>query len=385
MLTGAARRAPSRPRRVLVVGPVPPPLHGVTVMTAALLEGAGATDLELIHLDTSDHRDMENVGEFDLRNVTLALRHAARFTRTLRQARPDLVYLPLSQALAGITRDAAFLVAARLFSVPVVVHAHGAQYQAFYGRMPAVVQGLLAFAMARVRLIVVLAESLRPQFHGWAAAPDGIEVVPNGVRDEWPGGPPRRAPHEGGTVLMLGALLPQKGLLDVLDAAAIVLAAVPAARFVFAGQPLWDQDTTARVNAALRRPGVETATCFAGAVGTDERRRLLEAADVVVFAPRWDEGQGLVVIEAMSAGLPVVVTASGGLAETVRDGVEAIVVPRQDPEAVAAAIVELLRDPALRESMGQAARERYESLYTLERWVARMSELLKLTVDERGS
>jgi glycosyltransferase involved in cell wall biosynthesis/2-polyprenyl-3-methyl-5-hydroxy-6-metoxy-1,4-benzoquinol methylase len=379
--SAAAQRGTRQPRRVLVVGPVPPPLHGVTVMTAALLEGGAGPDLELIHFDTSDHRSIENVGTYDVRNVALALRHVARFTQTLRKTRPDLVYLPLSQALAGFTRDAMFLLAARLFSVPVVAHAYGAQHQTFYRRMPAVVQSILRFSMARVHLIVVLAESLRSQFDGWATPPGGIAVVPNGVRDEWPGGPPQRTPHEGGTVLTHGALIPQKGFLDVLDAVPIVLEAVPATRFVLAGQPVWDEATTAHARAALRRPGVEAATTFAGAVGEDELRRLLETADVVVFAPRWDEGQSLVVIEAMSAGLPVVVTASGGLAETVRDGVEAIVVPRQDPAAIAAAVTTLLRDPALRECMGRAARARYKSLYTLEAWVARMRHVLKLAAD----
>jgi len=117
-------------------------------------------------------------------------------------------------------------------------------------------RGLLRFSMARVHLIIVLAESLRGGFDGWAAPPGGVVVVPNGVRDEWPGGPPRHAPQSGGTVLVLGALIPQKGFLDVLDAAPIVLSAAPDTRFVFAGEPVWDATTTAHVDAALRRPGV---------------------------------------------------------------------------------------------------------------------------------
>ncbi len=370
------RPSSSRDPRILIVGPVPPPLHGVTVMTAALLEGVARSGLEMVHFDTSDHRNIANVGAFDVRNVGLALRHIAGFVRALRRTRPDLVYLPLSQGFAGFTRDAAFLVTARLFSIRVVVHAHGAQYQTFYRHAPALAHGLLRFCMARVQLIVVLAESLRGEFDGWATPPGGVVVVPNGVRDEWPGGPPRHAPREGGTVLVLGALIPQKGFLDVLDAAPAVLSAVPAARFVFAGEPVWDAATAAHVNAALGRPGVEEAAAFAGAVDRAERRRLLETADVVVFAPRWDEGQGLVALEAMSAGLPLVATASGGLTETVRDGVEAIVVPRHDPQAIAAAVTRLLQDPELRACMGRAARERYESRYTLDGWVSRMRAVL---------
>jgi len=116
-LSAAPLPSSSRRKRVLVVGPVPPPLYGVTVMTAALLEGAADPGLEMIHLDTSDHRGITNVGAFDLRNVALALRHVAGFVRTLRRSRPDLVYLPLSQAFPGFARDAAFLVTARLFSI----------------------------------------------------------------------------------------------------------------------------------------------------------------------------------------------------------------------------------------------------------------------------
>jgi glycosyltransferase involved in cell wall biosynthesis len=376
-LTADARRTSSRRPRILVVGPVPPPLHGVTVMTAALLEGAVGTGLEMIHFDTSDHRSINNVGTFDFRNTGLALRHIARFARVLWETHPDLVYLPLSQGLAGFTRDAAFLVTARLFSIRAVAHAHGAQYQTFYRRMPAAARGLMRFCMARVYLVIVLAESLRGQFDGWAAPPGGVVVVPNGVRDEWPGGPPRHTLQEGATVLVLGALIPQKGFLDLLDAAPIVLSAVPGARFVFAGEPVWDATTAAHVNAALSRSSVAEATTFAGAVGLAERRRLLETADIVVFAPRWDEGQGLVALEAMSAGLPLVATTSGGLAETVRDGVEAIVVPRHDPQAIAAAVTTLLQDPGLRASMGQAARERYENEYTLDGWVLRMRALFE--------
>lgn len=367
-------------RRVLVVGPIPPPLHGVTVMTAALLHGVCDTGWEVVHVDTSDHRSIDNIGRFDFGNVVLALRHAARFTRMLLRTRPDIVYLPLSFGVAGFARDAVFLVAARLSAAHVVVHAHGGQYQEFYRRMPAAVRGLMRFCLARVQLIIVLAGAQRRQFDGWAPRRARVEVIPNGVRDEWSTSAPQRLPHEGGTVLFLGNLVPQKGFLDVLDAVPIVLRIVPRARFVFAGRPAWDAATAALVSARLREPGVEGATVFAGVVGAAERRRLLETADVLVFPPRWNEGQGLVALEAMSAGLPLVATASGGLAETVRDGKEAIIVPRQDPTAIAAAATRLLQDPALRARMGAAGRERYEREYTLDRWESRMVEAFDAAV-----
>jgi glycosyltransferase involved in cell wall biosynthesis len=341
-------------------------------MTAALLNALSDNGWRVVHADTSDHRSIDNIGRFDLGNVLLALRHAARFMLTLLRARPDIVYLPLSQGVPGFMRDAVFLLAARLSAAHVVVHAHGGQYEKFYRRMPVAMRGLMRFSMARVHLIIVLAEAQRRQFDGWAPQQARVEVIPNGVRDEWPTGAPQRQPHEGGTVLFLGNLLPQKGFADVLDAVPMVLRTMPGARFVFAGRPTWDAATAALVRARLHEPGVGSATTFAGVVGAAERRRLLESADVLVFPPRWDEGQPLVALEAMSAGLPLVVTASGGLAETVRDGVEGLVVPKHDPRSIAAALTRLLQDPALRARMGAAARERFEGEYTLDRWGSRM-------------
>jgi glycosyltransferase involved in cell wall biosynthesis len=341
-------------------------------MTAALLDAIRNTGWQVVHVDTSDHRTVDNIGRFDLGNIVLALRHAARYTRMLLLVRPDIVYLPLSQGVAGFVRDAVFLVAARLSTAEVVVHAHGSQYQEFFRRVPAAVRGLVRFSMAPVRVIVVLAEAQRAQFEGWAPRRVTIEVIPNGVRDEWPKGAPQRLPHQGGTVLYLGNLLPQKGFLDVLDAVPLVLRTVPDARFVFAGRSAWEEATAALVKAGLGEPGTREAVTLAGVVEPPDRHGLLETADVFVFPPRWEEGQPLVVLEAMSAGLPVVATASGGLAEMVRDGVEAIIVPRQDPGAIAAAVARLLQDPELRARMGAAARDRFESDYTVDRWAAGM-------------
>lgn len=334
---------------------------------AALLDAVRDNGWQMVHIDTSDHRSIDKVGRFDFGNVVLALRHAARFMRMVLRTRPDIVYLPLSQGVAGFARDAVFLVAARLSAGHVVVHAHGGQYQEFYRRMPRAVRGLMPFSMARVRAIIVLAEGQRRQFEGWAPRRANIEVIPNGVRNEWPTGAPQRLPQEAGTVLFLGNLRRQKGFMDVLDAVPLVLRTVPGSRFVFAGRPAWDAATAALVRGRLREPGVGDAVTLAGVVGPAERRRLLEGADALVFPPRWNEGQPLVVLEGLSAGLPVVATASGGLAETVRDGVDAIIVPKHDPGAIAAAVTRLLKDPALRARMGTAGRERYEGEYTLDR------------------
>jgi len=81
------------------------------------------------------------------------------------------------------------------------------------------------------------------------------------------------------------------------------------------------------------------------------------------------EGLGTSLLDAMCFGVPVVATAAGGIVEAVDDGVTGRLVPVGDAAALAAALVELLRDPAGRARMGEAARQRFRALFTAGRMV----------------
>jgi glycosyltransferase involved in cell wall biosynthesis len=91
---------------------------------------------------------------------------------------------------------------------------------------------------------------------------------------------------------------------------------------------------------------------------------------VIVVPSIWPEPLSRVLLEAMRMGRPVVATAVGGTPEAVEHGVTGFLVPRQDPEALAKATVELLLDPALRARMGAAAAERAGSVFDEDRLVA---------------
>lgn len=100
--------------------------------------------------------------------------------------------------------------------------------------------------------------------------------------------------------------------------------------------------------------------------------RIYAAADVMVMPSLWDEAFGLVVVEAMAAGKPVVVTASGAMPEIVEHGRCGLAVPKRDEVAMAGAIGRLLDDDALRARMADAARARVRARYTLPAWVERI-------------
>jgi hypothetical protein len=111
-----------------------------------------------------------------------------------------------------------------------------------------------------------------------------------------------------------------------------------------------------------------------GARRAEEVRELLAWADVLVH-PSLTEAFGVAAIEAQAMGLPVVCSDAGGLPENVEDGVSGFVVPRRDAEAIAARLAELAADPALRRSMGRAARRRAETALSAEQQLDRFEAL----------
>jgi glycogen synthase len=171
-------------------------------------------------------------------------------------------------------------------------------------------------------------------------------VVPSGI-DVVAAGEPARAPWEG-RLLYLGRIEEQKGVDTAVRAAA---ATGTTLRIVGDGEP----DATAGLDALIAELGADVSRT--PAVDRDGVARELAAADALLFPSRWAEPWGKVPLEAMAAGVPVIASGTGGSAEYLRDGDNALVVPADDDACWAAAIERLATDQALRERLTAQGRE----------------------------
>jgi D-inositol-3-phosphate glycosyltransferase len=209
--------------------------------------------------------------------------------------------------------------------------------------------------------VIATSAEERDELTALGAPGESITVIPCGVdlsRFRVDGDRDRR-PTERPRVVVVSRLVERKGIGNVIEA----IARVPDAELVIAGGPpagLIDDDPEACRFARLAHElGVADRVELRGAVPRSEVPGLLRSADVVACCP-WYEPFGLVAVEAMACGVPVIASAVGGLAETVLDGVTGIHVPPRRPDAIAAAICTLLAEPGRRRSMGAAATTRAE-------------------------
>ncbi|ROP66868.1 glycosyltransferase [Curtobacterium sp. PhB115] len=136
-----------------------------------------------------------------------------------------------------------------------------------------------------------------------------------------------------------------------------------------AGADLVDDPEYQRLDALARSLGVRDHVEFRGQLRQGDMPAVYRSADVVVCAP-WYEPFGIVPLEAMACGRPVVASSVGGLIDTVVEDDTGLHVPPRDEDAVAAAVGGLLDDAARREAYGRAGRRRAEARYTWQKVAA---------------
>jgi D-inositol-3-phosphate glycosyltransferase len=269
----------------------------------------------------------------------------------------------------------AALSATRGLDVPVVqtFHALGVTKRRFQGRQdtspPVRIRMERALARDADRVIATstdeVAELLRI-----GGIRDRITVVPCGVDvDQFRPDGPAAEKGDRPRVLCVGRLVPRKGFDTVIRA----LAAIPDAELVIAGGPvaekLDDDAEASRLRRLAERFGVADRVRLIGAVPRPDMPALLRSADVVVCSP-WYEPFGIVPLEAMACGVPVVASAVGGFLDTVVDGATGTLVPPRRPDQLAAAVRKLLAEPFWREAYGTAGVDRARSRYSWDRIAA---------------
>lgn len=186
---------------------------------------------------------------------------------------------------------------------------------------------------------------------------DRVHVIPLGIDPAPLTAPTTVERSERPTVLFLGQTKYRKGWDVLLRAVPYIVRAVPDVRFIFAGHTGRDRDD---FDALINTSGIAMHIEVRGRVDEAEKVRLLRSSWILTLPARY-EGFGLPLVEAMFCGTPVVTTDVPACNEIVQDGETGLVVPADNPSALASALVRLLADNSLRDRLSSAGqRAAYE-------------------------
>ncbi len=353
-------------RTCFIIGKRPPPVTG-TVMWAQIVNDSPYWDSwRPILFNINLNRTISDIGSISIKKYLKTSYLFRDYIVALRRTRPEVVVVPLSQSLRAFSRDAAFLLLAKIFRSKVLVYLHGSAFKEDVIITSRLLRPLVVGALRRASAAVVLGESLKNIFIDILPS-DSTFVIYNGIDI------PTVGEYElHGNVLYLGNLIATKGIEDFIRAGIDLKVNHPNLEFNIVGE-IGDKPSEILLESAVR----DGYVTYLGPKFGEEKLNIMRSSDILVFPPRAKEGQPLVLIEAMAVGLAIITTPMGGIPETVGNGKGAILVPPQSPNAIAEAIRDLYANPMKMKNLRENARALYEERYTEQRMIQSLENVLQ--------
>jgi glycosyltransferase involved in cell wall biosynthesis len=357
-------------QRILMFGYLPPPYFGPSVTYQSLLRSEFKRHFDVTFVNLSLVSNVAELEKFRIHKVLCSIRILIEECYYLMTRRFDFCSCPVSVNRNAFLRDALLLAVARLFRVSTIVYAHGNNLPDFYARSSPLMKRVIDATCGGAAGGIVMGQSLLPNLSQWLP-PDRIFPATDGIEVFSPMPEVQRNPRAI-SVLYLGNLIPAKGVFVILDAAAKISRERKDIRFVFGGAWFKNEDEK-RAKEFVAKQGLTGCVEFVGPVIGEQKWRLLLSANMLVFPTHYYyETLGLVLLEAMQVGLPVITTRRAAIPDIIDDGVNGLFVAEQDPVDLAEKILRLADDPLLRARMGQANRVKFINGYTHEHYGQRM-------------
>ncbi len=367
----------SRPR-VLVVGAFPPRgskiVGGIATSCKALLESSFSDRFELTLIDSTQ---ISNPPPFLLKRLVLALFRIARFMSQLSRTRHDCVLLFASSGFSLVEKGVMAWFA-RLIGVPALMFPRGG-VMIEQSRKSAFNRTWIRWALRGSRKVLCQG----PAWQRFCAeilhfSPDDAPIILNWTASErvlaiGRGRSARPAGHDV-RLLFLGWLEREKGIFELLEACARL---VPAHAFSLAIAGEGNASSAAREFVAAN--GLLDRVQFLGWVQKPELEGILSASDVLVL-PSWAEGLPNAMIEAMAAGLAVVVSAVGNVPDVVTDGMEVLLVPPKDTDALEHALARVISDAGFRSSLADRGHRFAARNFAVEPAVAKLENAIQSVI-----
>ncbi|MFP5517754.1 MAG: glycosyltransferase family 4 protein [Alphaproteobacteria bacterium] len=354
----APSRQPETAKRTVVVFATPGALDGgggIGRMTGYVVDQFDRTGTtQSIILDT------RGTGSVLLSPFYLGLT-LARMAWILVRRRASVVHINVSER-ASFLRKAAVQAVAGLLSCPTVVHLHGASFvEYFEGGVFA--RAISRWLFNRCGRVVVLGDNWRDYLvQSVRTDPRKIRVLYNAVPDVGADLGTRPPPEPGAilSLLVLANLSERKGIGTLLRACALLKERGQPFRVTIGGGG--DVDGYRAMAAEL---GVAEECSFLGWIGREEAHAHIRSHDMLLL-PSTHEGLPMVILEALSAQLPVITTPVGSIPEVLADGETARIIPVNDAAALAGAVVEIGNDPALYSRLAEQGRRLFLKQFVID-------------------
>lgn len=351
---------------VVFVAQTPPPLHGQSVANQLILEGT-YTSAVLHHVPLDFSGELSDVGRFRPAKILGLFRVVRRLVAARTESGPGalLLYAVGLKNRVGLIRDIIVLLIARPLFAQTVFHVHSGGVDEVTGSN-SLLRRLARRAYGGADGVIYL-DPVLEQDGGGLPAPRQRYYLPYGVAA--PDLTPSMAPRSRALrVLFVGNLYETKGTHVLVDAVEAANASGAEIEVDFVGASP-GPDVSAALEQRITSAGLTDRVRLHGVLNGAAKWQCFADADVFCLPTHYEaEAMPVAIVEAMSAGLPVVSTSWRAIPSLVADGDTGFIVEPHDVAALAERLQRLASDPTLRSRMAAAARARFEERHSVERF-----------------
>lgn len=345
--------------KVVIIGKLPPPFMGPAIATQVLLNSDLKNRFELVHFNNTVNKTIKTQGKVEASKIFRSFGFYWSFFQLLRSEKPDLVLIPISQTTVGFVKDSPYIIISKWLSKKTLIQLRGSNLKTWLKGASGLTRWFFKSTVSGTNGVIVLGKKLKYLFEDYFAD-NQIYVAPNGGDYSFP---ERNEASDKMSVLYFANIYESKGVRVLLDA--VLESEELNAKFVFTGG--WRDDIQFKqkfladveqspVNIVVNQP-----------TSGDAKFQMFANADLFVFPPIMPEGHPWVLVEAMSAGLPIIATDQGAITESVIDGENGFIVPAGDSNAIKEKLKFFEQNKEVRDRMGKRSRELFEQGFSGEK------------------
>lgn len=361
--------------RILFILHLPPPVHGAGLMGNYIRENERINEnFECDYINLSASKNVETIGKLSVQKFLFFFRLLLSVTKALFRKQYDVCYVSITSKGSAFYKDLCVVAILKLFRKKILLHFHNkgvaeAAKKSFFRRL------MYRFVLGGSKTkIILLSERLYYDIESFAKkenvfyCPNGIPDVNNVNRDY------HRTANGPARLLFLSNMMHAKGVYVLVEGCSILKSRGHSFECHFVGDWLDIQESS--FNARVLDSGLSNFIYSHGKKFNEEKQLFYQQSDIFVF-PTLNEAFGLVLLEAMQSGLPVIASDEGGIPDIIADKQTGFIVPKNDPVQLADKLSFLINNPSLRETMGSAGKKRFKDHFTLQKFENRFIHILK--------
>jgi glycosyltransferase involved in cell wall biosynthesis len=346
------------PLKLLIIGQLPPPIHGSNIMTQIFVRSLKNIGHKIFLVQKTFASRQDEIGKFSFFKVLKIPVIWFKIGKAVISFRPTLCFYFISVKFPTFFIDAFFLFFMKLLKVKYVLYVHGLFLLNIGSSSSKINNFVVKKTLSGAFGALILGENLRKDINQFI--PDNrLFILPNAIEDFESGNVTLDKGASGNiTVLYLSNLRRSKGTMEFLHMAKMVTTKSKNVKFVLAG-PARSISFEKEINSFITNEGLYKYIDIPGGVYGAQKEKLFCCSDIFIF-PTHDEAFGLVNLEALKWGLPVIATNVGAIPEIIQHGINGFIVPPKDTKQLTDYLMLLIEDSELRTRMGKAGREIYE-------------------------